>query len=57
MRGKARCRMHGGVSTGPRTAEGLARMQASKTTRGLRTKEMLELQRAIRWLKEVTEEV
>ena len=29
-----RCRMHGGASTGPRTAEGLARMVAAKTTHG-----------------------
>lgn len=29
-----RCRMHGGASTGPRTAEGLARMRAAKTKHG-----------------------
>ena len=29
-----RCRMHGGASTGPRTAEGMARMIAAKTTHG-----------------------
>ena len=29
-----RCRMHGGASTGPRTAAGLARMVAAKTTHG-----------------------
>ena len=29
-----RCRMHGGCSTGPRTAEGMARMIASRTTHG-----------------------
>jgi hypothetical protein len=29
-----RCRMHGGRSTGPRTADGLARMVAAKTTHG-----------------------
>ncbi len=29
-----RCRMHGGGSTGPRTAEGMARMIAAKTTHG-----------------------
>jgi hypothetical protein len=49
--------MHGGLSTGPRTAEGLARMQTSKTTHGLRTKEMRELRRMIRWLDTVREEV
>jgi len=45
-----RCRVHGGKSTGPRTAEGMARMRASKIKHGLRTKEMLELRRVIRWL-------
>ncbi len=29
-----RCRMHGGASTGPRTAAGLARIVAAKTTHG-----------------------
>ncbi len=29
-----RCRLHGGLSTGPRTAAGLARMIAAKTTHG-----------------------
>ena len=29
-----RCRLHGGASTGPRTAVGLARMVAAKTTHG-----------------------
>jgi hypothetical protein len=29
-----RCRLHGGKSTGPRTAEGLARMAAAHTTHG-----------------------
>jgi hypothetical protein len=30
-----RCRMHGGTSTGPRTAEGLARSKRSRWTHGL----------------------
>jgi len=33
-----RCRLHGGLSTGPRTAEGLARLVASKITYGRTTK-------------------
>ena len=33
-----RCRLHGGNSTGPRTAEGLARLAASKTTHGRTSK-------------------
>jgi hypothetical protein len=35
IRGKTRCRMHGGRSTGPRTAAGLARMRAARTIHGL----------------------
>lgn len=50
MRGRMRCRMHGGASTGARTAEGLARMRASKVTHGLRTREMQELRRVLREL-------
>jgi len=34
-----RCRLHGGSSTGPRTAEGLARLTASKIKHGKFTKE------------------
>lgn len=34
VRGRGRCRMHGGRSTGPRTEAGLARMRAAKTTHG-----------------------
>ena len=30
-----RCRMHGGLSTGPKTAEGLERIRQSKTKHGL----------------------
>lgn len=48
MRGKSRCRMHGGASTGPTTAAGIARMKASKVTHGLRTEAMQEVRRLIR---------
>jgi hypothetical protein len=34
VRGKRRCRMHGGRSTGPRTQEGLARLRAARTIHG-----------------------
>jgi hypothetical protein len=34
IRGKLRCRMHGGRSTGPRTPEGLARLRAARTIHG-----------------------
>ena len=33
-----RCKLHGGRSTGPRTAEGLLRLATSKTTHGRTTK-------------------
>ena len=41
VRGRRRCRMHGGKSTGPRTAEGRARIAAANTTHGERTKSAL----------------
>jgi hypothetical protein len=34
LRGKLRCRMHGGGSTGPRTAEGLQCLRDARTTHG-----------------------
>ena len=34
IRGKLRCRMHGGRSTGPRTAEGMERLRAARTVHG-----------------------
>ena len=34
IRGKLRCRMHGGRSTGPRTPEGMARLRAARTVHG-----------------------
>ncbi len=40
-----RCRMHGGASTGPRTAEGLARIAAARTRHGLYGAEMREVRR------------
>ena len=46
-----RCRLHGGLSTGPRTAEGLARMRKAKTTHGMRTAEMEQVRKMVRDLK------
>ena len=40
-----RCRMHGGTSTGPRTAAGLARVRRTHTVHGLYGAEMRELRR------------
>jgi hypothetical protein len=38
-----RCRMHGGLSTGPRTAEGLARCRATRLVHGCRTRAHIAL--------------
>lgn len=38
VRGKDKCRMHGGASTGPVTAEGRKRCAAGKTVHGLETR-------------------
>jgi len=37
VKDKNRCRMHGGKSTGPRTAEGKARVAAANTKHGRRS--------------------
>src|ERR1700684_1442187 len=47
-----RCRMHGGRSTGPRTAKGLERIRAARTTHGWRTAEMALLRKLMRDLRE-----
>ena len=38
--GASKCRGHGGLSTGPRTAEGKARIAAAKTIHGRETREL-----------------
>jgi len=40
LRGHTRCRLHGGASTGPRTAEGFARLAAAQTSHGRETEAM-----------------
>jgi hypothetical protein len=47
-----RCRMHGGASTGPRTAEGLQRIVQARTVHGAYSAEMRELRRLMRLLDE-----
>jgi hypothetical protein len=49
-----RCRLHGGCSTGPRTAEGLARMRAARTKHGGYGAEARELRAVIAELKAET---
>lgn len=46
-----RCRFHGGLSTGPRTPEGLERMRRSKLRHGARTAEAVNFRRLIAGLK------
>ncbi len=41
-----RCRMHGGLSTGPRTAEGRVRCAAARRTHGFYSAEIVALRRA-----------
>ena len=45
-----RCRLHGGKSTGPRTAAGLERLRAAHTTHGMRTAEAERMRKAVRVL-------
>ena len=40
IRGKQVCRIHGGVSTGPRTSEGRKRCAAAKTLHGWEAREL-----------------
>ena len=40
-----RCRLHGGQSTGPKTAEGRAKIAAASTTTGQHTKAMIARRR------------
>ena len=43
-----RCRMHGGTSTGPRTAEGLERSRTARLKHGFYTAAAIEERRAAR---------
>ncbi len=42
-----KCRLHGGCSTGPRTAAGLQRLREAKTRHGLYAKEALNFRRRV----------
>ena len=46
-----RCHFHGGLSTGPRTPEGLERMRAAKTVHGGRTADAMDFRRWVRELR------
>ena len=47
LKGRNRCRLHGGCSTGPRTPEGKARTIAAHTKHGRRSREHVEKVKAI----------
>jgi len=49
-----RCRLHGGCSTGPRTADGQARLVAARTIHGAYAAAARQLRTAIRALKAET---
>jgi len=46
LKGRSRCQLHGGSSTGPRTEEGRARIAALHYKHGRRTKEAIAADRA-----------
>lgn len=48
MRSRRRCRLHGGLSTGPRTPDGLARLRQAHTRHGRYAREQVELARRLR---------
>ena len=47
LMGKTRCRLHGGLSTGPRTAEGKARIAAAHWKHGRRSRAFTEARKQI----------
>jgi hypothetical protein len=47
IKGKRRCRLHGGLSTGPKTAEGRARIAAAHYRHGRRSKKFAEMRAKI----------
>ena len=48
LREKRRCRLHGGLSTGPKTSAGLARIRAAKTKHGRYSAEQRALNQMVR---------
>ncbi len=47
LKGKNRCRLHGGLSSGPKTAEGRARIAAAHYRHGRRSKKFIEMRAKI----------
>jgi hypothetical protein len=50
LEGKRRCRLHGGLSTGPKTPEGKERSRRAGLKHGRRTREVMAAQRQARAL-------
>ena len=54
MKGKARCRIHGGLSTGPRTKDGKEKVRQAVLKHGQFTKEAIEnRQRIVREIADI----
>lgn len=49
VKGKTRCRLHGGHSTGPRTPEGLERSRKARWKHGRFSREAIEARRRANW--------
>ena len=47
LRGKTRCRLHGGLSSGPRTEQGKARIAQAHYRHGGRSKKFVEMRAKI----------
>lgn len=47
LKSKSRCRLHGGLSTGPRTADGKARIASANYKHGRRSKKFNEIRKQI----------
>ena len=47
IKGKIRCRLHGGLSTGPKIAEGKARIATAHFKHGQRSKRFVEMRAKI----------
>ena len=52
-----RCKLHGGLSTGPRTPEGLQRLVQARTAHGAYSAEARPFRRLLRTLKEKEKEL
>ncbi len=50
--GNGRCRLHGGLSTGPRTPEGLERLAQARTVHGGYSAEMRSFRQEMQELRE-----